>query len=69
MTTTSRSIGFWIIGSICVFFGALIAGSVRPDVLGATTESIILAYIIAFILILIGGMFWITVAVIREEEE
>jgi hypothetical protein len=66
--TSARSIGFWIIGSLCVFFGALIAGSVKPEVLGATTESVILAYIIAFILILIGGMFWITVAVMREEE-
>ncbi len=66
--TTSRSIGFWIIGSLCVFFGALIAGSVEPTTLGATAESVVLAYIISFILILIGGMFWITVAVIREEE-
>jgi len=66
--TSTRSIGFWIIGSLCVFFGALIAGSVKPEVLGATTESVILAYIISFILILIGGMFWITVAVMREEE-
>jgi hypothetical protein len=67
-TTSTRSVGFWIIGSLCVFFGALIAGSVQPTVLGATAGSIILAYIISFILILIGGMFWITVAVIREEE-
>lgn len=66
--TTARSIGFWIIGSICVFFGALIAGTVRPEALGATTGSIIMAYIISFILILIGGMFWITVAVMREED-
>ncbi|MEM7820994.1 MAG: hypothetical protein QW751_02220 [Candidatus Aenigmatarchaeota archaeon] len=66
--TNARSIGFWIIGSLCVFFGALIAGSVQPEALGATAESVVLAYIISFILILIGGMFWITVAVIREEE-
>lgn len=66
--TSARSVGFWIIGSICVFFGALIAGSVRPETLGATGESVVLAYIISFILILVGGMFWITVAVIREEE-
>ena len=66
--TNARSIGFWIIGSICMFFGALIAGSVSPETLGATSGSIILAYIISFVLILIGGMFWITVAVMREDE-
>lgn len=65
--TTARAVGFWIIGTVCIFFGALIAGTVEPDVLGATTESVLLAYIISFVLLLIGGMFWITVAVIREE--
>lgn len=65
--TTARAIGFWLIGTVCIFFGALIAGSVQP-VAGATTESMALAYIIAFVLLLIGGMFWITVAVMREEE-
>jgi hypothetical protein len=62
---TVRSIGFWIIGSVCVFLGALIAGAVEP-VLGATPGSIALAYIIAFVLILVGGMLWITVATIKD---
>ncbi|MFQ6020916.1 MAG: hypothetical protein ACE5J4_02770 [Candidatus Aenigmatarchaeota archaeon] len=63
-----RAIGFWLIGTILIFFGSLIAGSVEPEALGATTVSVILAYIIAFVMILIGGMFWISTAVIQVEE-
>jgi len=66
--SSTRSIGFWFIGTICIFFGAMIAGSVEAEALGATFWSVILAYIISFVLILLGGMFWITVAVLREEE-
>lgn len=67
--TTGRAIGFWIVGSVCVFFGALIAGAVEPSALGATFETVALAYIIAFVLILVGGMFWISVAAAVHEEE
>jgi len=63
-----RTITFWFIGAICVFTGALIAGSVEPSVLGTTTTSIAVAYIIAFVLILLGGMFWISTAIIQVEE-
>ena len=66
--TDPRTIAFWIIGAICVFTGALIAGSIESSVLGSTTISIAVAYIIAFILILLGGMFWISTALIHIEE-
>jgi hypothetical protein len=66
--TDPRTIAFWIIGAICVFTGSLIAGSVEPSVLGTTTISIAVAYIISFILILLGGMFWISTAIIQIEE-
>jgi hypothetical protein len=66
--TDPRSITFWIIGAICVFVGALIAGSVDPSVLGATTTAVAVSYIISFVLILIGGMFWISTAIIQVEE-
>jgi len=68
MAADPRTIAFWFIGAICVFTGALIAGSVEPSVLGATTTSVAVAYIIAFVLILIGGMFWISTAIIQAEE-
>ena len=66
--TDPRSIIFWIIGAICVFVGALIAGSIDPSVLGATPTTVAVSYIVSFILILIGGMFWISTAIIQVEE-
>ena len=64
----TRALAFWAIGALCIFFGALIAGNIEPEVLGATTWSVILSFIVSFILILIGGMFWITTAVVQVEE-
>ena len=64
----ARSIVFWIIGAILIFMGALIAGGVDPSVLGASIESVAISYIIAFVLILLGGMFWISTAIIQVEE-
>ena len=64
----SRTIVFWIIGSICVFVGSLLAGTVDPSVLGANTGSVLMTYLVSFILILLGGMFWISTAIIQTEE-
>jgi len=63
-----RAVAFWFIGTICVFFGSLIAGAVDPTALGATSTSVIFAYVIAFVLILIGGMLWISTAILQVEE-
>jgi hypothetical protein len=63
-----RTIIFWLIGTVCVFFGALIAGSVQP-VVGSTAASIMMAYALSFILVLLGGMFWISTAILQTEEE
>ena len=63
-----RTIVFWLIGTVCIFFGSLIAGSVEPAI-GSTMASIIMAYALAFILILLGGMFWISTAILQTEEE
>lgn len=65
----SRAIIFWLIGAICMFIGSLVAGTVDPSVLGATTSSVIISYTISFILILLGGMFWISTAVMQGEED
>ena len=62
-----RTIIFWLIGTTCIFFGSLIAGSVAP-VVGSTGVSITMAYGLAFILIMLGGMFWISTAIIQAEE-
>jgi VIT1/CCC1 family predicted Fe2+/Mn2+ transporter len=66
--TDWRAIAFWFLGAFFVFFGVLIGGNVEPSALGATSLSVALAYIIAFILILLGGMFWISTAVAHIEE-
>ena len=63
-----RTIIFWLIGTICIFFGALIAGSVEP-VVGSTVVSITMAYGLAFILIMLGGMFWISTAIMNKDED
>jgi len=67
--TNTRSMAFWIVGSFCLFFGVLIAGNIEPGALGASAESVIIAYIISFILITLGGMFWITTAVAHLQED
>lgn len=56
-----KQLTFWLVGSVCIFLGALIAGSIEPGVLGSTQLSIMISYIISFVLILVGGMFWISV--------
>ena len=65
----TRIIIFWVLGSVLIFLGSLIAGSVDPSALGATTGGVILSYTISFILILLGGMFWISAAMYLTEEE
>ncbi len=69
--TDAKVFGFWVVGSIFIFLGSMIAGAVDPSALGATLPGIILSYLIAFFLILIGGMFWISAAsyLSGEEEE
>ena len=68
MPVNWRTISFWFMGSLLVFFGVLIVGNIDPTVLGATSASTLISYIIGFILILVGGMFWISTAVIETEE-
>ena len=58
----SKPFFLWILGALMIMFGALIAGQARYDVLGATTSSFAIAMLISFIFILLGGLFWITVA-------
>jgi len=57
----SRAVSFWIVGSIAIFFSLLVFSTASPAELGSNTTSIIIAYVVSFILLLIGGMFWISV--------
>lgn len=58
----SKPFFLWVIGAALIMFGALIAGQASPDALGATTTSFGIALLVSFIFILLGGLFWITVA-------
>ena len=60
--------GLWIIGTILMFVGALFAGNVE-NVEGTTAYSFWLSIIIAFVLILVAGMCWISAAVNARHEE
>jgi len=58
----AKPLFFWLTGSLLVLFGAMIAGQARPDILGASTSSFIISIVVAFILILVGSLMWITVS-------
>jgi hypothetical protein len=53
---------FWIIGAACILFGSMIAGHLDKT-LGVTDVSYSLALLTAFILTLLGGFLWVSVAV------
>jgi len=53
---------FWVLGTICILFGSMIAGHLEKG-LGVDDLSYSLALLIAFVLILLGGLLWISVAI------
>jgi hypothetical protein len=57
-----KFIMFWIVGALLILTGSWIAGHVEWTV-GTTKFSYLLALILAFVLILLGGLCWIGVAV------
>jgi uncharacterized protein (DUF983 family) len=59
--------GLWILGTICLFLGALIAGNVEW-VEGTTPFSFWISIVLAFILFLFGGVCWISAAANVKEE-
>ena len=63
-----KMVFFWVLGTICILFGSMIAGHLEKT-LGVDDLSYALALLIAFVLILLGGLLWISVAIavrIRE---
>ncbi|MEM5804355.1 MAG: hypothetical protein QXU82_00670 [Candidatus Aenigmatarchaeota archaeon] len=60
-----RSIGFWVLGSACILFGAMFAGATAAN--WSNMASNLIGTALAFFLILMGGMFWITVAIAHLE--
>jgi len=58
--------GLWILGAVFMAFGGLILGNIEW-VEGTTKSSFVLSLVLAFLLILIAGMFWISAAVNAKE--
>ena len=60
--------GLWIFGSVLLFLGALMGGNVE-FVEGATEVSFGLSVLLAFVLVLLGGMMIISSSVNARHEE
>ena len=59
----------WFLGAVCILIGSLIAGNVDSG-LGTTPQGFILSLFIGLMFFLVGGIFWIAVAIaIKELEE
>ncbi|MEM5882728.1 MAG: hypothetical protein QXQ77_00605 [Candidatus Aenigmatarchaeota archaeon] len=64
-----KIVTFWVLGAICILFASMIAGHLEKG-LGVSDMSFSLALLVAFILFLVGGLLWISVAVaVKEIEE
>lgn len=59
---------FWLLGAMCITFATMITGNLEMGP-GVTESSFLFALGIAFLLFLIGGLFWISVSVAIEELE
>ena len=57
----SKAVGFWIVGSIAIFFAMIFMVTAQPAELSSNPSMIVLAYTVSFILLMVGGMFWISI--------
>ena len=53
---------FWILGTICMMFGSMIAGKLESGS-GSTGAGYAFAFAFSFILFMLGGLLWIAVAI------
>lgn len=58
----------WVLGAVCILVGSLIAGNAEAG-MGTSTESFIISLVIALMFFLLGGIFWVSVAVAMKELE
>lgn len=59
---------FWILGTVSTFLGVRMTAGADRAVLGSTSFRYYSALFLGFVLILFGGLLWISVAgAIREE--
>lgn len=53
---------FWVLGTVCILLGSMISGHLEKG-LGVSDLSFSFALLIAFVLFLLGGLLWISVAI------
>ena len=58
----------WVLGALFILTGSLIAGHAEIE-LGTTEGGFLLSIAIAFMLFLLGGLLWVSVAVALKELE
>jgi hypothetical protein len=63
-----KLVGGWILGALFLLAGTWIVSNLRLDI-GVSELSFVLALVIAFILYLVGGLLWISVAVATRHKE
>lgn len=57
---------FWIVGALAIFLGSMIAGKLEVT-LGTSDLGLLVAALVAFVLFLLGGLLWISVALAVKE--
>lgn len=54
-------VSLWILGAVCIMFGSMIAGRLEKTI-GVTNVGYLLAFTVSLVLLLLGGLLWISVA-------
>jgi hypothetical protein len=62
MERNIKIMAFWILGAIMLMIGSMIAGRVEAGI-GVSDAGFFFALLIAFVLFLVGGLLWISVAI------
>lgn len=57
-----KIVSLWVLGSVCILVASMIVGHLEKT-LGVTDLGYALALLISFVLFLVGGLFWISVAI------
>jgi hypothetical protein len=58
---------FWVLGAVCMMMGSIISGRLESGT-GVTGSSYLLAFSFSFILFLLGGLLWISVAIAMKRK-
>jgi len=53
---------FWVLGTVCIMAGSMVSGNLEGGS-GVTGLSYTLALAVSFILFMLGGLLWISVAI------